>query len=96
MRTSNWILTAALLVSISAAAQQATDTQPSAQPAKPDAASATQSSQPFGSGAGSVCARRCSTRTGRGAAGDSFHHRAARHDSCAHDYGPGRESFHRA
>ncbi len=46
MRTSNWILTAALLVSFSAAAQQATDAQPTAQPAKPDATSATQSSQP--------------------------------------------------
>src|SRR3954447_10880654 len=34
MRTSNWILTAALLVSISAAAQQATDSQPPAQTAQ--------------------------------------------------------------
>ena len=38
MRTSNWILTAALLVSISAAAQQATDSQTSAQPSAPTAA----------------------------------------------------------
>jgi len=43
MRTSNWILTAALLVSLSAAAQQATDAQPAAQPATPDA---TQTAQP--------------------------------------------------
>jgi len=43
MRTSNWILTAALLVSVSATAQQATESQPSAQPAAPDA---TQTSQP--------------------------------------------------
>jgi hypothetical protein len=42
MRTSNWILTAALLTSLSAAAQQAADSQPSAQPAAPDA---TQTSQ---------------------------------------------------
>jgi len=38
MRTSNWILSAALLVSMSAAAQQATNSQPSAQPSAPDAA----------------------------------------------------------
>ena len=38
MRTSKWILTAALLVSISATAQQAADSQPSAQPSAPDAA----------------------------------------------------------
>ena len=44
MRTSNWILTAALLVSISAAAQQATDAQP-AQPATPDATQTPQPSQ---------------------------------------------------
>ena len=43
MRTSNWILTAALLVSASAAAQQATGSQASAQPATADA---TQNSQP--------------------------------------------------
>jgi Peptidase family M48 len=43
MRTSNWILTAALLTSMSAVAQQAADSQPSAQPAAPDA---TQTSQP--------------------------------------------------
>ncbi len=43
MRTSNWIVTAALLASMSAAAQQAADSQPSAQPAAPDA---TQTSQP--------------------------------------------------
>ncbi len=43
MRTSNWILTAALLTSISATAQQAADSKPSAQPAAPDAV---QTSQP--------------------------------------------------
>jgi hypothetical protein len=43
MRTSNWILTAALLVSVSATAQQAADSQPPAQTAAPDA---TQTSQP--------------------------------------------------
>ena len=43
MRTSNWILTAALLFSISAVAQQAADSQPSAQPATTDA---TQTAQP--------------------------------------------------
>ncbi len=43
MRTSNWILTAALLASMSAVAQQAADSQPTAQPAAPDA---TQTSQP--------------------------------------------------
>ena len=32
MRTSKWMFTAALLVSVSAAAQQASDSQPSAQP----------------------------------------------------------------
>src|ERR1700745_4242012 len=42
MRTMNWILTAALLVSVSAAAQQAADSQASAQPT---AADATQTSQ---------------------------------------------------
>jgi hypothetical protein len=35
MRTSNWMFIAALLISVSAAAQQAADTQPSAQPAAP-------------------------------------------------------------
>jgi hypothetical protein len=35
MRTSNWIIIAALLISVSAAAQQAADTQPSAQPGTP-------------------------------------------------------------
>ncbi len=45
MRTSNWILTAALLVSLSAAAQQATDAQPAAQPATPDATQTAQPSQ---------------------------------------------------
>jgi Peptidase family M48 len=40
MRNTNWILTAALLVSISAAAQQATDSQPSAQPTAPAAQTA--------------------------------------------------------
>ncbi len=42
MRTSKWMFTAALLVSVSAAGQQATDSQPSAQP---NAAAATQSAQ---------------------------------------------------
>jgi hypothetical protein len=51
MRNTNWILTAALLVSISAAAQQATDSQPSAQPTAPaaqtsQAAPATAQQQP--------------------------------------------------
>jgi len=45
MRTSNWMLIAALLVSLSAAAQQATDSQPSAQPATPDATQTAQPSQ---------------------------------------------------
>jgi hypothetical protein len=45
MRTSNWILTAALLVSLSAAAQQATDAQPAAQPATPDATHTAQPTQ---------------------------------------------------
>jgi hypothetical protein len=43
MRTSNWILTAALLTSMSAIAQQPADSKPSAQQAAPDA---TQTSQP--------------------------------------------------
>src|SRR5579863_2652211 len=42
MRTSKWMFTAALLVSVSAAAQQTADSQPSAQP---DAAAATQAAQ---------------------------------------------------
>jgi hypothetical protein len=45
MRTWNWIFTAALLASMSAAAQQAAEQQPSAQPAAPDAAQAAQPSQ---------------------------------------------------
>src|SRR5437899_6648376 len=45
MRTSNWILTAALLVSVSAAAQQATDSQPPAQRQTTDAAQIAQPSQ---------------------------------------------------
>jgi hypothetical protein len=45
MRTSNLIFTAALLVSISAAAQQAADPKPSAQPPAPQATQATQPSQ---------------------------------------------------
>jgi hypothetical protein len=45
MRTTNWILTAALLVSFSAAAQQAVDSQASAQPAAPDATQTAQPSQ---------------------------------------------------
>ncbi|HKV80033.1 MAG TPA: M48 family metalloprotease [Candidatus Sulfotelmatobacter sp.] len=46
MRTSNWILTAALLVTVSAAAQQATDSQPPAQPQATDAAQPSQQSAP--------------------------------------------------
>jgi hypothetical protein len=45
MRTSNWILTAALLVTVSAAAQQATDSQPPAQPPATDAAQTAPPSQ---------------------------------------------------
>ena len=45
MRTSNWILTAALLVSVSAAAQQATGSQASAQPGTADATQTWQPSQ---------------------------------------------------
>ena len=45
MRTSNWMLTAALLVSLSAAAQQPTDSQPAAQPATPNATQTAQPSQ---------------------------------------------------
>jgi hypothetical protein len=48
MRTWNWILTAALLASMSAVAQQAANSQPSAQPAASDA---TQTAQPTQSGA---------------------------------------------
>ena len=40
MRTTNWILTAAMLVSMSAAAQQATDSQQPAQPGAPAAQAA--------------------------------------------------------
>jgi hypothetical protein len=46
MRTLNLFLTAALLASMSAAAQQAADSQPSAQPAAPDATQTAQPSQP--------------------------------------------------
>ncbi len=46
MRTSNLILTAALFVSISAAAQQATDPQAAAQPTAPQATQTAQPSQP--------------------------------------------------
>jgi len=45
MRTSNWILTAALLTSMCAAAQQAADSQPAAQPAPADASQPAQPSQ---------------------------------------------------
>jgi len=45
MRTWNWILTAALLASMSAAAQQAAGSQPSAQPPAPDATQTTQPTQ---------------------------------------------------
>src|SRR5215467_1971497 len=43
MRTSNFVFAAALVLSISSAAQQATDTKPSAQPPAPQA---TQTAQP--------------------------------------------------
>jgi hypothetical protein len=46
MRTCNWILTAVLLGTLSAAAQQAANSQPSATPSAPDAAPAAQPSQP--------------------------------------------------
>src|SRR5580700_6022840 len=42
MRTTNWILTAALLTSLGATAQQAADSQPSAPSPAPDAAQASQ------------------------------------------------------
>src|SRR5215472_13607560 len=45
MRTSNFIFTAALLISISAAAQQASDAKPSAQPPVPQAMQTAQPSQ---------------------------------------------------
>ena len=45
MRTWNWILTAALLASMSAAAQQAAESQPSAQTPAPDATQTAQPSQ---------------------------------------------------
>ena len=48
MRTSKWFLTAALLASLSAAAQQAADSQSSAQPPVPDATQAAQPSQQAG------------------------------------------------
>ncbi len=46
MRTSKAILTAALLASMSAVAQQAADSKPSAQPSAPDSAQSAQPSQP--------------------------------------------------
>jgi len=46
MRTWNWILTAVLLGTLSAAAQQAADQQPPAQSPAPDAAQTAQASQP--------------------------------------------------
>jgi hypothetical protein len=45
MRTSNWIVTAALMVSVSTVAQQAPDRQTSAQPATADATQTAQPSQ---------------------------------------------------
>jgi Peptidase family M48 len=45
MRTWKWMFTAALLASLSAAAQQAAESQPSAQPAAADSTQATQPSQ---------------------------------------------------
>lgn len=45
MRTWNWMFTAALLVSLSAAAQQAAAPQPAAQPTAPDTTQAAQPSQ---------------------------------------------------
>lgn len=45
MRTLNWMLTAALLVSLSAAAQQATDSQPKPQAGTPDPTQTAQPSQ---------------------------------------------------
>ncbi len=45
MRTWNWMFTAALLVSLSAAAQQGAETQPSAQTTAPDATHAAQPAQ---------------------------------------------------
>jgi len=45
MRTSKWFLTAAMLASLGAAAQQAADPQASAQPPAPEATQAAQSSQ---------------------------------------------------
>jgi Peptidase family M48 len=49
MRTWKWIFTAALLASMSAAAQQAAESQPSAQAPAPDAAATAQTSQPASS-----------------------------------------------
>ena len=45
MRTTKWIMAAALLISLSAAAQQAADSPSSAQPATPEAAQSVQTSQ---------------------------------------------------
>jgi len=45
MRTSKWFVTAALLASLSAVAQQAATSQPAAQPSTPDAAQAAQPQQ---------------------------------------------------
>jgi hypothetical protein len=45
MRTSNFVFAAALLISVSAAAQQASDAQPSAQPPAPQATQTAQPSQ---------------------------------------------------
>src|SRR5262249_51226311 len=45
MRTSNFVFTAALLISISTAAQQATNAKPSAQPPAPQATQTEQPSQ---------------------------------------------------
>jgi len=46
MRTSKWIFAVALLTAMSAAAQQAADSQPVAQPAAPDATQTAQPTQP--------------------------------------------------
>jgi hypothetical protein len=45
MRTTKWMMAAALLISLSAAAQQAADSQSPAQPATPEAAQSMQTSQ---------------------------------------------------
>jgi hypothetical protein len=81
MRTSNWILTAALLVTVSAAAQQATDSQPSAQPQATDAAQTTGT-------LGFANYRRGSFTGARG-------HDCASGNRCGSDHdGPGREPVH--